>query len=184
MTSRSSSSRRSITSDRRSRATALRVPRSSRSRLERSAFCIATRWRASTMNKLVLARRLYQALRSIAKIAFPGTVCRLILLSNSRGPILVCDLLIVCKLHYLIPGRLSPRLPLLPRITTSPSVIGRLATILFVYELLHPGCIAPQQSETRSKFWNRWIEYLRIGFPVHSSRACGRLRGVALLLTR
>ena len=47
-------------------------------------------------------------------------------------------------------------------LNTSPSVIGRLATILFVYELVHPGCIARQQSETRSKFWNRWIEYRRI----------------------
>ena len=154
MTSRSSSSSCSITSDRRSRARALRVPRSSRSRLETSAFCIATRWRASTISRLILARRLYQVLRSIAKLAFPRTACRLFLLSNSRGPILVCDLSIVGKPHYLIPGRLSP-VKLANEQTdyspTSPSVIGRLATILFVYKLLHSRCIAPQQSETTSK---------------------------------
>jgi hypothetical protein len=100
MTSRSSSSSCSITSDRHSCARALRVPRSSHSGLERSAFCIATRWRASTINRLILARRLYQVLRIIAKLACPRTACRLILLSS--GPILVSDLPIVGKPHYFI----------------------------------------------------------------------------------
>jgi hypothetical protein len=54
---------------------------------------------------------------------------------------------------------------------TSPSVTGRLATILYVYELLHSRCIAPQQCENTSKFENRWIEYPLVGFPAQSSRA-------------
>jgi hypothetical protein len=39
-----------------------------------------------------------------------------------------------------------------------------LATIPFVYELLHPGCIAPQQSETRSKFGKDGSNTAALGF--------------------
>ena len=71
----------SKTSDRRSSARALRVPRSSRSRLEMSTFWISMRCRAAAISRLLFASCLYQVLRSIAKLAFLDTACRLILLS-------------------------------------------------------------------------------------------------------
>ena len=137
------------------------MPRSSRSRLERSAFCISTRWRASTINRLILARRLYQVLRSTAKFAFPGTRLQVDPPEQYSRTILDCDLSIVGKPHYLIPGRYRRGSPLLPRITTSPSVIGRLATIRLQLRRL-----APQQSETTSHFGKILgiDEYFPLGF--------------------
>jgi hypothetical protein len=46
---------------------------------------------ASAISQLLFASRLYQVLRSIAKLAFQDTACRLILLSNSRGSFWTCD---------------------------------------------------------------------------------------------
>ena len=75
--------------------------------------------------------------------------------------------------------------PLLPRITTSPSVIGRLARILFAYKLLHRRVSHRNNRKPHRSFGYRLIECRPIGFPAHSGHArAGGLQGVALLLPR
>jgi hypothetical protein len=67
---------------------------------------------------------------------------------------------------------------------TVPSVIGRLAMILFCLRTISSARIAPQQSEATLKFWNRWIEYFPLGFLPKVLVPAGGLRDAALLLSR
>jgi hypothetical protein len=76
MTTRWSTNNCSATSSCRSRVIALPVPHSSCSSWEMCTFRVAMRCRASAISRLVLARRLYQVLRSIAEFNFPHAARR------------------------------------------------------------------------------------------------------------
>jgi hypothetical protein len=74
--------------------------------------------------------------------------------------------------------------PLLPRITASPSVIGRLAMMLFVHELLHRRASHRNNRRPHHSFGIDGPNTVPLGFLPKFFEPVGGVRGAALLLPR